>query len=145
MPSIGVSFSWHLFALLIFMLSWQFSRFAGRLYFQELNHNAGNEILVKNEAKIEGRLHGEQVEPEQPDNMFQRLIYMLLIAIMISVAQTVLGVATFVQFVVMLASNKQPNERLADFGTDLGIWIAKAARFQTAASNVKPWPWTELD
>ncbi|MGI9393978.1 MAG: DUF4389 domain-containing protein, partial [Boseongicola sp.] len=22
---------------------------------------------------------------------------------------------------------------------------AKAARFQTAASEVKPWPWTELD
>lgn len=145
MPSIGVSFSWHLFALRIFTLSWQCSRFTGKLYFQELIHNAGNEILVKDEAKIEGRLHGEQVEPEQPDNMFQRLIYMLLIAITISVAQTVLGVTTFVQFVVMLASNKQPNERLADFGTDLGIWIAKAARFQTAASNVKPWPWTDLD
>jgi hypothetical protein len=77
--------------------------------------------------------------------MLQRFIYMLLIAFMISLAQTVLGVATVVQFVVMLVNKKQPNERLADFGTDLGIWIAKAARFQTAASNVKPWPWTELD
>ena len=105
----------------------------------------GNEILDENEAKIEGRLHGEQIEPEQPDNMLQRFIYMLLIAIMISLAQTVLGVATVVQFVIMLVNKKQPNERLADFGTDLGIWIAKAARFQTAASNVKPWPWTELD
>lgn len=97
------------------------------------------------EAKIEGRLHGEQLEPEQPENLFVRLIYMLLIAFMTSLAQTVLGVATVVQFVIMLVNNKQPNERLADFGTDLGIWIAKAARFQTAASNVKPWPWTELD
>lgn len=97
------------------------------------------------EAKIEGSIHGEQNEPVQPDNMLQRFIYMLLIAVMISLAQTVLGVATFVQFVVMLVNEKQPNERLADFGTDLGIWIAKAARYQTAASNVKPWPWTELD
>ena len=105
----------------------------------------GNEILDENEAKIEGRLHGEQIEPEQPNNMLQRFIYMILIAIMISLAQTVLGVATVVQFVVMLVDKKQPNERLADFGTDLGIWIANAARFQTAASNVKPWPWTELD
>ncbi|MEE2944776.1 MAG: DUF4389 domain-containing protein [Pseudomonadota bacterium] len=95
--------------------------------------------------KIEGRLRGEQVEPEQPENMLKRVIYMLLIAVMISLAQTVLGVATVVQFVVMLVNNKRPNERLADFGTDLGIWVAKAARFQTAASNVKPWPWTELD
>lgn len=97
------------------------------------------------EAKVAGRLHGEQFEPETPDTMLMRLIYMLLLAFMISVAQTVLGVATVVQFIVMLVNNKEPNPRLANFGTDLGIWIAKAARYQTAASNVKPWPWTELD
>ena len=97
------------------------------------------------DAKIEGRLHGEQFEPEQEENILSRLIYMLLIAVMISFAQTVLAAATVVQFVIMLVSNKQPNERLAEFGSDLGIWIAKAARFQTAASDVKPWPWTELD
>ena len=98
----------------------------------------------EDEAKVAGRLNGEQIEPDKPDNML-RLLYMVLIAVMISVAQTVLGVATVVQFIVMLVNNNEPNARLADFGTDLGIWIAKAARFQTAASNVKPWPWTELD
>ena len=101
--------------------------------------------MSKNDDKIEGRLHGEQFEPEQPDNMLLRLVYMLIIAVMISLAQTVLGVATIIQFVIMLVNNQQPNERLADFGTDLGIWVAKAARYQTAASNVKPWPWTDLD
>ncbi|MEO9572626.1 MAG: DUF4389 domain-containing protein [Tateyamaria sp.] len=101
--------------------------------------------MGNDETNIEGRLHGEQFEPEQPDTMLLRLVYMLLIAVMISVAQTVLGIATVVQFVIMLVNNKQPNERLAEFGTDLGIWVAKAARYQTAASNVKPWPWTELD
>ena len=99
----------------------------------------------QDEAKVEGRIHGEQFEPAQPDNMLQRLIYMILIAIMISLAQTVLGVVTVIQFVIMLINEKQPNPRLAEFGTDLGIWVAKAARYQTAASNVKPWPWTELD
>ena len=101
--------------------------------------------MSNEDTRIEGRLHGEQSEPEQPDTMLLRLVYMLLIAVMVSVAQTVLGIATVVQFVIMLGNNKQPNERLADFGTDLGIWVAKAARYQTAASNVKPWPWTELD
>ncbi|WP_299748929.1 DUF4389 domain-containing protein [uncultured Boseongicola sp.] len=95
--------------------------------------------------KIEGRLSGEQIEPKEEDNLFLRLVYMIIIAIMISIAQTVLGFMTVVQFVVMLINNKEPNERIAEFGTDLGIWIAKAARFQTAASQVKPWPWTELD
>lgn len=97
------------------------------------------------EDKVSGRLHGEQFEPEKTDSLLERLIYMILIAIMISLAQTVLGVMTVIQFVVMLVNNKQPNERLSEFGTDLGIWIAKAARYQTAASNVKPWPWTDLD
>lgn len=101
--------------------------------------------MNEEDAKIEGRLYGEQIEPQTPDSMLMRLIYMLLIAVMISFAQTVLGLATIVQFVIMLVSNREPNARLAEFGTDLGIWIAKAARYQTAASQVKPWPWTELD
>ena len=94
---------------------------------------------------IEGRLHGEQIEPETPDNLGLRLLYMILIALMISLAQTVLTMVTVIQFVIMLINNRTPNERLAEFGTDLGIWIAKAARFQTVASEVEPWPWTELD
>ncbi|CAN0589478.1 unnamed protein product [Ectocarpus sp. 12 AP-2014] len=101
--------------------------------------------MSQDDDKIEGRLHGEQFAPEQEDNLLMRLIYMILIAIMISLAQTVLGVVTVVQFIILVINNKKPNERLADFGTDLGIWIAKAARYQTAASEVKPWPWTELD
>jgi len=27
----------------------------------------------------------------------------------------------------------------------MGVWMAKAIRYQTAGSEVKPWPWTELD
>ena len=97
------------------------------------------------EDKFHGRMHGPQDKPEERDSLLIRLVFMLLIALMISIAQTVLGVATLVQFVIMVLSKGEPNERLAEFGTSLGIWIAKAARYQTAASNVKPWPWTELD
>lgn len=97
------------------------------------------------EEKFEGRMHGPQFDPEEKDSLWLRLIYMILIALMISIAQTVLGVTTVIQFVVMVLSKGEPNERLADFGTSLGIWVAKAARYQTAASEVKPWPWTDLD
>ena len=96
------------------------------------------------EHKAMGRMTGEQPEVA-PENMAMRLVYMILIAIMISMAQTVLGVLTLIQFIIMLVNQRQPNENLAEFGTSLGIWIAKAARYQTAASEVKPWPWTELD
>ena len=102
-------------------------------------------MMASEEEKFEGRMHGPQFEPEQREGLVLRLVHMVLIWVMLSVAQTVLTVVTVVQFIIMLVSRGEPNERLAEFGTALGIWIAKAARFQTAASEVKPWPWTELD
>ena len=99
---------------------------------------------MDDEAKVAGRIHGEQPETGK-DGLWMRLVYMVLIWFMLSLASTVLGVATVLQFVIMALNSGTPNERLADFGTDLGIWMAKAARFQTGASEVKPWPWTELD
>jgi len=86
-------------------------------------------------------------EPEKPvqEGLFMRLIFMILISIMISFASTVIGILAVLQFIIMLVSNKQPNERIAALGTDVGIWVAKATRYQTAASEHKPWPWTELD
>jgi succinate-acetate transporter protein len=100
---------------------------------------------MEDERKVEGRINGEQDEPEKPDTMGMRLLYMIIIWAMLSLAQTVLTIATVIQFVIMLINNGTRNARLAEFGTDLGIWIAKAARYQTGASEVKPWPWTELD
>ena len=98
---------------------------------------------MQDEDKVQGRTRGEQPEVK-PDGIGRRLVHVILIALMLSFAQTVLTLATVIQFVILL-SHKRPNERLAEFGTDLGIWIAKAARYQTGASEVKPWPWTELD
>lgn len=100
---------------------------------------------MQDDDKAMGRMTGEQHDPDEKDSLGLRLVYMILIAVMISVAQTILGVLTLVQFVILLLSKGEPNTQLAEFGTSLGIWIAKAARYQTAASEVKPWPWTELD
>jgi succinate-acetate transporter protein len=97
------------------------------------------------EDKVLGRVTGEQDEPATPDNLLMRLVFMVLIALMMSVAYSVLGAITLIQFVIMVLNKRQPNERLAEFGTVLGIWFAKAVRYQTAASEVKPFPWTELD
>jgi succinate-acetate transporter protein len=94
---------------------------------------------------IDGRVNGEQPAAAEKDHLGWRLLYMLLIAFMLSISQTVLTVLTVIQFIIMLVNNGEKNARLADFGTDLGIWMAKAARYQAAASDVKPWPWTDLD
>ena len=81
----------------------------------------------------------DQDPQEEPDfdNMFVRLVFMIIIALMISFVQTLLGLLTIGQFVIMLVNQRQPNEQLAEFGTTLGVWIAKAARYQTGASEVK--------
>ncbi|PIE10233.1 MAG: hypothetical protein CSA72_09535 [Rhodobacterales bacterium] len=94
--------------------------------------------------KIDGRIHGPQLETE-PDNLLMRVLYSILIAMMIGLTQSVLTVITLIQIVIMALNKGTPNENLADFGTDLGVWLAKAVRYLTAASHVKPWPWTELD
>ena len=99
---------------------------------------------MRNE-NIDGRIHGPQPDPDEKDSIVLRVVYMVLIYFMIGIANTILILATIGQLVIMLINKHEPNERLADFGTDLGIWIAKAARYQVAASEVKPWPWTELD
>lgn len=100
--------------------------------------------MRSDEDKVMGRIGGEQ-PPAAVDGLPMRLVNVILIAAMLSLAQTVLVAVTVIQFVLMVLSRGVPNDNLAEFGTDLGIWIAKAARYQLAASPVKPWPWTELD
>ena len=100
---------------------------------------------MSDEEKVDGRINGPQDEPKERDGLIMRLVYMLIIWAMISLAQPILGAMTIIQYIILIINRGEPNEQLADFGTSLGIWIAKAARYQTAASNVKPWPWSELD
>lgn len=90
----------------------------------------------------------ETAEPEVSDDLesiWLRLLNMVIIAVLMSMASSLLGVLTVAQFLIMLFNQREPNEQLAEIGTTMGVWMAKAARYQTAASEVKPWPWTELD
>ncbi len=79
-----------------------------------------------------------------PREVWPRILWIIVIVFMISVAQTVLLVVAVLQVIIMLTSKGKPNEELADFGCMVGAWVAKAARFQSAASDEKPWPWTPM-
>jgi len=79
------------------------------------------------------------------ENIWLRLVHMVLIAVLMSMASTLLGFMTVAQFLIMAFNKREPNDQLAEMGTTMGVWMAKAARYQTADSEVKPWPWTELD
>lgn len=73
-------------------------------------------------------------------SIWMRGLMMLIFAILIGLAQTVLHVLTAVQFALMLIDKGKPNAQIAGFGKTLGAWLAKAAAFQTAQSEAKPWP-----
>jgi hypothetical protein len=64
---------------------------------------------------------------------------------MFSIAQSVLLALTVVQFILMITRQGRPNVEIAWFGKRLGDWMAKATRYQMAADEEKPWPWTPLD
>lgn len=85
------------------------------------------------------------MDEEPKENLIMRGLWMLIIAMMIGFAQSVLAFVTLLQFILMVFNNRKPNTQLAWFGQSLGDWVAKAARFQTAASEEKPWPWTPLE
>ena len=86
------------------------------------------------------------IDPETDfESMWMRLINMIIIGVLLGFAQSLFWVIAVIQFLIMVFNKRQPNEQLAEFGTTMGIWVAKALRYQTAASEVKPWPWIELD
>lgn len=83
--------------------------------------------------------------PPTRESLWIRLLWMILIGVLMNLAQTLLGVLAVIQLIIMALSKSAPNGEIAAFGKRLGLWLAKAARFQTAATEEKPWPWSSLE
>ncbi|MEM9350497.1 MAG: DUF4389 domain-containing protein [Pseudomonadota bacterium] len=97
-----------------------------------------DDVMPENTARADG-------DPALEEGLGSRALSSIIIWFMLQLAQTLIAIITVVQFIFLLIEQKKPNKRLAGFGEDVGIWVAKAARYQSGASEVKPWPWTELD
>ena len=79
-------------------------------------------------------------EFDQPENIWLRGLWMLVFGVLFALAETVLWVVALVQFLWMLFA-KEKNGLLVEFGGDLGKWLHEVVRFQSGASEVKPFPW----
>ncbi len=79
-------------------------------------------------------------EFDEPENIWLRGLWMLLFAVLFALAETILWVVALVQFLWMVFT-KEKNELLVEFGRDLGKWLQEVARFQSGATEVKPFPW----
>ncbi len=75
-------------------------------------------------------------------NLWIRGLFMLLIGFAFQVCGTILCVVTFIQFVIMLASNT-PNVRLVSFGRSLGNYLRQIVSFLTFATDDIPFPFSE--
>jgi hypothetical protein len=79
--------------------------------------------------------------PEGPKpNVWGRGLVMVVFAVLFNLAQTVLLFCAVAQFLWLLIDTK-PNERLTEFGEGLGRWLEAVARFQTGATDERPFPW----
>ena len=70
-----------------------------------------------------------------------RALLMLVVAIFMALAENVLILIAIIQALWMLFTGA-PNAAVRDFGTSLGEWMKQAARFQSVATEEKPFPWT---
>lgn len=79
---------------------------------------------------------------EAENNVWLRGLWMLLFALFFAVAEALLWLLALVQFFWMLFA-KARNQPIADFGEDVADWVGRITRFQTGASEDRPFPFAK--
>ncbi|MEX2327343.1 MAG: DUF4389 domain-containing protein [Pseudomonadales bacterium] len=68
-----------------------------------------------------------------------RALYMILFAIICSLTEIVLVAVVVLQFFIVLFT-REPNDRLLDFGEDIGVFIFQIIQYLTFNTEEKPFP-----
>ena len=74
-------------------------------------------------------------------DIWNRALYMLLFAIVYSVAEAIIVLLAIFQFVALLIAG-QVNELLLRFGKNLSVFMFDILEFQTFNSEIKPFPFS---
>ncbi|WP_372605212.1 DUF4389 domain-containing protein [Actibacterium sp.] len=77
-------------------------------------------------------------------DVWLRGLWMLILVALFSLAQGLLVACAVLQFGWLLFA-KQKNQHIAGFGEKLGNWLAATARFQSGATEDKPFPWSKWE
>jgi len=75
-------------------------------------------------------------------DLWRRALFMLLFALLYSVARFVLGVVVIVQFLVVLITGSV-NEQLLRLGSSLSVYAYQVFRFLTFTSDEQPFPMSD--
>ena len=66
--------------------------------------------------------------------------FMLFFLFAFGIAQGLVALTAVIQFLSLLVSGRR-NEFLAGFGRSIGKWLDQVARFQSAETEERPFPW----
>lgn len=94
------------------------------------------------EAVTETGPSAEQTVEDQKRSVLMRGVLMLLMVLLFEVAKTLLFLSAVLQFLWLLIA-KEKNQFIAEFGEDLADWLSRVARFQTVATEDKPFPFAK--
>jgi len=75
-------------------------------------------------------------------NIWLRGVFMILLAMLYSLAGTVLFVVVVLQFIFVLLGSA-PNTRLLAFGRSLGSYVQQVVNFLTFSTEEKPFPFSD--
>ena len=81
-------------------------------------------------------------------SIWLRLLYMLLFAFLYSVAEFVIFAVVVYQFLHVLLTGGDKDERIANLGSQLSVYVYQILQFQTFNTEDKPFPmadWPEAD
>lgn len=80
--------------------------------------------------------------PATQSNIWLRALFMLLMALALHIASTVLWFTAVIQFLIALM-NGQPNDRLASFGRSIGRYLQQLTHYLTFATEDVPFPFSD--
>lgn len=90
----------------------------------------------------EEELSSDLKENVKDTNVWIRLLYMLLFVIIYSVAEVVLAVVIFFQFLSVLFTGRK-NEKVLSLGGQLSTFVYQVFSYLTYNSEVRPFPFSD--
>lgn len=99
------------------------------------------------EPTPESEPHDSYTAPEPEPEVYAggiwlRALHMIIFAFLFGVAEALLAVMALFQFLWMLFTKKR-NPSIAQFGDQVSQWLRDVGRFQTGATDDKPFPWSD--
>ena len=96
------------------------------------------------EARSDESYHA--TDPESvvyPSGIWMRALHMIIFMVLFGVAETLLFFMAIFQFLWMLFTKKR-NPSIAQFGDMVSAWLRDVGRFQSGATDDKPFPWSDM-